>query len=119
MVKELFDLPDSSRLDVTEESIQKDMEEKARNFDRLMSLLKEKTSDKATPTREKIQILTMAPPDWSRKEVAKFFEVSEYSVQEARKLAAEKGLLALPDTKRLKKLRTMLNFSMRTTNILD
>ena len=39
MVKELFDLPGSSRLDVTEESIQKDMEEKARNFNRLMSLL--------------------------------------------------------------------------------
>ena len=62
----------------TEQSIQKDMEEKAVNFHRLMLLLKDKTTDKTTPTREKIQILTMALLDWSRKEVANFFEVSEY-----------------------------------------
>ena len=78
-----------------------------------MLLLKEKTTDKTTPTREKIQILTMAPLDWSRKEVANFFEVSEYSVREARKLAAEKGILALPDSKRGRSLSEEVENSVK------
>ena len=55
----------------------------------------------------------MAPLDWSRKLVATFFEVSEYQVREAHKLAAEKGILALPDPKRGRSLSQEIEDSVK------
>lgn len=78
-----------------------------------MFLLKEKIKDKSTTPRQQIQILTMAPLDWSRKQVAKFFEVSEYQVREARKLAEERGILALPDAKRGRSLSQEVEDSVK------
>ena len=67
LVKELFQLPEDSNQEVIDKKLaEKETEAKAKNFDRLMFLLKEKTTDKGVPTREKIQALTMAPLDWSR-----------------------------------------------------
>ena len=66
--------------------------------------MKEKLQDKTLNIRWKIQILTIAPASWSRAEVAKFFNVSEYMVREARKLASDKGILEIPDPKRGKTL---------------
>ena len=80
IVKDIFELPDTSQLNFDKPHVDSDMEGKAKNFDRLMFLLKEKIKDKSVPKREKIQVLTMAPLDWPRKDVASFFEVSEYLV---------------------------------------
>ena len=38
-------------------------------------------------------------PDWLRPRVVEYFSVSEHMVCEAHKLAKEKGILALPETK--------------------
>ena len=75
--------------------------DKAKNFDRLMQLIKEKLSTIKT-NREIIQVLTLAPETWSIKKVANFFNVSEYAVRKTRSLVQEKGILTLPDKKREK-----------------
>ena len=99
MVKDIFKLPDTSQLDTKEIVIEKDIQRKADDFEWLMLLIKDKLNDNSLKTSQKLQILTMAP-DWPRAHVAKYFNVSEHMVCEARKLAREKGILALPEPKR-------------------
>ena len=71
-----------------------ELKEKAHDLDRLLFLMKEKIKN---CTREKkIQILTMMPGSWSVKKAKEFFNVSAYIVRQARKLAAENGILELP-----------------------
>ena len=95
---------------------------KAENVDRLMQLIKEKLSTKAT-NREVIQVLTLAPETWSVKKVANFFNVTEYAARKARSLLQEKGILALPDKKRektyLKIQLIWLKNYMKMMNFLD
>ncbi len=79
-----------------------DLKQKADDFDHLVFLMKEKL--KISNRRQKIQILTMAPRSWSIPKTAQEFSVSEYAVRQARKLAAEKGILELPERKRGKVL---------------
>ena len=52
-----------------------------------------KTSDYKT----KIQVLTLTPESWSRRQADEFFEESEYSIRVARKLKEEKGILSVPN----------------------
>ena len=95
---------------------------KAKNFDRLMQLIKEKFSTIKT-NREIIQVLTLAPETWSIKKVANFFNVTEYTAHKARNLVQEKGILSLPDKKRektnLKIQLIWLQHSMKTMNFLN
>ena len=63
MVNKIFKLPGISQLDLKETIIEKDIQSKAVNFDRLMLLMKEKLNDNSLRTIQKIQNLTMAP-DW-------------------------------------------------------
>ena len=79
--------------------IEKDIQRKADDFDRLMLLIKGKLNDDSLKTSQKVKVLTMAP-DWPWACVVKYFNVSEYIVREALKLAREKGILTLPETKR-------------------
>ena len=46
----------------------------------------------------KIEILTLAPEDWTMQKTVKFFNVSEHAVKQARKLKKEKGILATPSS---------------------
>ena len=48
---------------------------------RLLYLMKENLPDKTLSTRQKLQVLTIAPASWPRRKVIKFFNVSEYMVQ--------------------------------------
>ena len=96
MVKDIFKLPDTSRLNT--KVLGKDIQRKADDFNRLMLLMKEKLNDNSLKTSQKVQIFTMAP-DWLRACVAEYFNVSEYMVHGAHKLAREKGILALPEHK--------------------
>jgi hypothetical protein len=75
---------------------------KAKDFDKMISLLKEKTL--SVGRSQKIQILTLAPESWSKDKVVNEFKVSEYMVRQARKLKQEKGILAIPDPKKGKTL---------------
>ena len=99
MVKDIFKLPDTSQLDTKEIVIEKDIQRKADDFDILILLIKDKLNDNSLKTSQKLQILTMTH-DWPRAHVAKYFNVSEHMVCEARTLAREKGILALPEPKR-------------------
>ena len=68
----------------------------------LVNLMKEKV--KASTRRRKIQILTLTPESWSIRKAAKEFQVSKKTIQKARKLKEEKGIMALPDLVTSKKL---------------
>ena len=61
---------------------------------KLVYSIKEKL--KESDKERKIQLLKLVPDDWSIYWTIEFFNVSEYSVKQARKLKKEKGLLATP-----------------------
>ena len=67
-----------------------------------MLLIKGKLNDDSLETSQKVKILTTAT-DWPRARVAEYLSeqyVLEHMVREARKLAREKRILALPEPKR-------------------
>ena len=60
--------------------------------DSCLSLVKDiKEKLKICNKQETVQLLTIVPDDWSIKKTVKFFNVTEYSVKMARKLAILKG----------------------------
>ena len=61
MVIDIFKLADTSQLDIKEIVIEKDIQRKADDSDRLMLLIKDKLHGCSLKTRQKVQILTMAP----------------------------------------------------------
>ena len=74
------------------------IQQKAEDLDVLVQLMKDKLN--VSNRQRKIQILTIAPRSWSIQKTKEEFQVSEYLVRQARKLALEKGILELPDQKR-------------------
>lgn len=76
------------------------MVKKAQGFDVMISLLKEKLL--SVGRSKQIKILTFVPDSWNREEVMNEFNVSEYMVQQARKLKTENGIRVIPDSKRRK-----------------
>ena len=78
--------------------------EKAATFDQMMVAIQQKVQY-ATSYREKIQILTLCPTNWTIKKSAQFFSASEYAIRAARKLARGKGILSLPDRRHGKELQ--------------
>lgn len=71
--------------------------EKSKILDELHGDLKEKIA--TVGYKQKIQILTLAPDQWSRNACSQIFGVSEYLVRKARELKKLKGILAYPDSK--------------------
>ena len=71
---------------------------KAKDFNKLVGLLKEKLM--SVGRSQKVQILTLVPESWSQEKVATEFQVTQYMVKQARKLRREKGILAIPDPKK-------------------
>ena len=68
-----------------------------------MSLIKEKRIQ--SKQNEQIQLMTLVSESWTITEiVTKFPCVTRYMVRQSRKLLKEKGLLAMPDSKRGKNL---------------
>ena len=65
MVKDIFKLPDTCQLDIKEIAIEKNIQRKADDFDRLMLLIKDKLNDNSLKTTQKVEILIMSP-DWLR-----------------------------------------------------
>ena len=64
------------------------------NCQRLVDLIKEKLTN--CSNKRKIQMLTLAPEDWTIQKTVEFFNVSEHAVTQAGKLKKEKGILATP-----------------------
>ena len=74
--------------------------DKAKCFDKMIEVLAAKVKT-VELIKIKIQILTLAPTDWSHKKV---MDVSVHIVHKARKLCLEKDILAVPEQKRGKSL---------------
>lgn len=77
-----------------EEAISKITFEKAKHFDEIVAVVKEKLeiSDKRTIT----QLLTVAPKSMSISKVMSTFNATEYQAKKSRKLLNEKGLMSMP-----------------------
>ena len=71
-----------------------EVEQKAQDLDYLVSLMKDKM--KCATRRQKIQILTITQRSWSLRKAANEFQVSKTTVQKARNLRDENGILAMP-----------------------
>lgn len=86
-----------------EESPQTNDLTKDKMFDNLISKFIDKHNEvKKIP--DKIQILTLAPDEWSIKQTSEMFNASEYSVRKARSLKQQYGILAKPEKKKGKLL---------------
>lgn len=87
---------DSNYSECVDNTIQtKINERKANDLDVLIQQIHTKLG-LTTNSREKIQILTLAPASWSKTEVCERFRVSEYAVRKSRELLRNEGILALP-----------------------
>ncbi len=73
-----------------------EIQEKADDLDHLVFLMKEKL--KTSNRRRKLQILTLTPNTWSLRKAAETFRVSKSTIQKARRLKAEKGILEMPES---------------------
>ena len=101
-VAEVYNI-DVSEVSESKISINRDVQQKANNFDRLMVLIKEKIKD-CRSYQKKLQLLTLCPDSWSRKYASEYFGVSEYLVRKSRSLKGEKGILAESEPKAGKSL---------------
>lgn len=61
--------------------------------------LKKKFHDKEITQKEKIQILTLLPPDWSVYKVCNIMEATKDIVKVSKSLRERRGILSLPDSK--------------------
>ena len=96
---------------------------KAENFGRLMQLIKENFST-IKINQEIIQVLTLAPVNWTIKKVANFFMLQQSMLLvKLEVLFREKGLLAVPDKKMEKTYLKMqliwLKYSMVMMHFLN
>ena len=98
MAKAIDVEPRELDLSSEEEKTITETEQKAKDFEVLLFLMKEKI--RASSRKEIIKILTLTPKSWSIRKTADFFNVSNYLVRSAFKLRKEKGILSEPQTKR-------------------
>jgi len=103
VAKSLY-VPETALEPVEMQEEQNEALEKAAAFDQMMVAIQQKVH-LATSYREKIQILTLCPTNWTIKKSAQFFSASEYAIRAARKLAREKGILSLPDRRHGKEIQ--------------
>ena len=68
---------------------------KTDNCEKVMKLIKEKVF--VSDRDQAIQMLTLVPDDWSIPKTADYFEVTQYTVKQARRLKQEKGVLSTPE----------------------
>ena len=59
---------------------------------------------KVSDQKQKLQILTLTPDSWSVRKAAECFKVSKSTIQQAKLLKAEKGIVGYPDMKKRQKL---------------
>ena len=69
--------------------------QKARDLDKLVELMKKKL--KISNRSKTLQVLTLVPDSWSVRKAATEFNVSKQTIQKARVLKHQKGILEMPD----------------------
>ena len=75
----------------------KELQTKADDLEYLVTCMKEKL--KVFNRREKLQVLTLTPRSWKIRRAAQEFGVSKGTIQKARSLEKEKGIIGIEDTK--------------------
>ena len=73
-------------------------------FQSMISKIKNKIQDSSSTRAEKIQVLTMAPENWSRKKVSEVFGVSEKLARDAKQQGSNSGVCSLPPPRKGKSL---------------
>ena len=66
--------------------------EKCKDFDEILSLIKDKMQ--STSKKQCVQLLTLAPSTWRIEKTKSYFGVTTYMVKEVRKLKPEEGILS-------------------------
>lgn len=92
--KNLFSLPQ----DEDDEELQA-LRTKAAAYDEIISKLKEKFIEPDCSRFDKIRILTVLPDSWSVQKIADTFETNKYIASQAKVLAAQHGVMAVPENK--------------------
>jgi hypothetical protein len=72
-------------------------------MDTVVPLLKDRFNNAGF--REKVQVLTLLPSQWSRKFISEEFSASDKLIRTARTLQSDKGILALPEKKTVKRVQ--------------
>lgn len=75
------------------------MKRDACHFGELIHTLKEKFHRNETNKANKLQILTLLPPDWSAKMISRTMGTTIYMAKSSKKLVQGKGILSLPNAK--------------------
>ena len=73
-------------------------------FQSMISKIKNKIQDSSSTRAEKIQVLTMAPENWSRKKVSEVFGVSERLARDAKQQGSNSSVCSLPPPRKGKSL---------------
>ena len=82
----------------------------------MISEIKNKIQDSSSTRAEKIQVLTMAPENWSRKKVSEVFGVSERLARDDKQQGSNSGVCSLPPPRKgnlcqKKLLKKLLSFT--------
>ena len=77
----------------------------------VLDQLKEKFLE-SNSKHDRILLLTLAPKFWSRRDLQREFDCSEWEARQAKDLVSKKGILTLPDKRKGKK------FSVETENLV-
>lgn len=65
----------------------------------ILAQLKQKFSDPLTSRKEKVQILTILPMEWTLNKITSEFGATNYMAREVKQLVKEKGIMSTPDPK--------------------
>ena len=88
--------------DGNQKNLEKDIQSKADDLDFLVECMKEKL--KISNRKQKLQILTLIPNSWSVRKATEEFHVSKSTIQKAKILRAEKGIIVYQDTTKQQRL---------------
>ena len=69
-------------------------EQKAKDLDQLMKLVKEKMI--ISKRADKLQLLTLVPSTWKVEKICQYFSVTHYMVKQSRQLLQSQGILSKP-----------------------
>ena len=92
-----------TKIEVFEKEYILNLNKKVAQFKKMLVLMKDKL-EKCCSFRDKIQVLTLCPQEWSIEGASEYFGVSKYLIIKSRSLAKKEGVLAVPQTKRGKML---------------
>ena len=73
-------------------------EQKAKDLDQLMKLVKEKMI--ISKRADKLQLLTLVPSTWKVENICQYFSVTHYMVKQSRQLLQSQGILSKPNPRK-------------------